>query len=436
MQVHAVPENERAYDSTGKQLPWAIEYADDPNPRRVPRETGSFGRPTRKPRSMSRSKTGTPARGSKEDLAKLEHQRVIDDIITASKADLAKENARKQTTAIAPAPLGESTNAVNALLPTQTAPVGEPVEVILYGFGSEAQWAAIAFYERVSGGVILEDYDREPPSARYDMSLSLGRQAAQRSLSQAALRKKNAYMGGDHWIKVTFDSALAADQACYCSPHRIEHYLVTAERYRGKGPERDTVVFASMGQANGASLTGSPSRVSSTTLQAGTSPTSSATASSATATVTATSSATYAAATHPQQRRPFGHSTLPDDHPLNQLSTPGAPALSTTGKKARPDMHSASLVQPPPLKVRGAKRAVLLPADQALLPVAPRWQQTIKNIPLVGLLFGGGSEFIEAQVPRTADGGLDWAKAGWYWTFWGYADRLLGTDFCGLKEDE
>ena len=28
MQVHAVPDAERAYDSTGRKLPWAFEYAE------------------------------------------------------------------------------------------------------------------------------------------------------------------------------------------------------------------------------------------------------------------------------------------------------------------------------------------------------------------------------------------------------------------------
>ena len=28
MQVHAVPDSERAYDSTGRRLPWAFEYAE------------------------------------------------------------------------------------------------------------------------------------------------------------------------------------------------------------------------------------------------------------------------------------------------------------------------------------------------------------------------------------------------------------------------
>lgn len=28
MQVHAVPETERAFDASGRQLPWGIEYAE------------------------------------------------------------------------------------------------------------------------------------------------------------------------------------------------------------------------------------------------------------------------------------------------------------------------------------------------------------------------------------------------------------------------
>jgi hypothetical protein len=28
MQVHAVPDSERAFDSTGRRLPWGIEFAE------------------------------------------------------------------------------------------------------------------------------------------------------------------------------------------------------------------------------------------------------------------------------------------------------------------------------------------------------------------------------------------------------------------------
>jgi len=28
MQIHAVPENEKAIDSNGKRLPWAVEYPE------------------------------------------------------------------------------------------------------------------------------------------------------------------------------------------------------------------------------------------------------------------------------------------------------------------------------------------------------------------------------------------------------------------------
>ena len=98
----------------------------------------------------------------------------------------------------------------------------EPMEVLLYGFGEEMQWAAIDFYERVPHGMILEDYDRQPPGQHYDITRSFGRQAAQRSLSRAAMRKKNRFAGGLHWIKVTFDTQKAAELAIARQPHIIK----------------------------------------------------------------------------------------------------------------------------------------------------------------------------------------------------------------------
>ncbi|KAG9557040.1 hypothetical protein KCV04_g19128, partial [Aureobasidium melanogenum] len=66
MQVHAVPESERALDASGRRLPWGYEFADaEIGRRREPEEKGPFGRSVRR-RGFSRSKTATPAR--KEDV--------------------------------------------------------------------------------------------------------------------------------------------------------------------------------------------------------------------------------------------------------------------------------------------------------------------------------------------------------------------------------
>ncbi|KAI9663248.1 MAG: hypothetical protein M1821_008296 [Bathelium mastoideum] len=280
VQVHAVPENERAYDSAGRRLPWGYTYAD--SDRRYPEEKGPFGKSTSL-RGLSRSRTYTPAR--KEDQAKLDNQRATDDVFNKWKAGLKEKNKSSEDSrddALAVIDPGLASN------PPATTIIKEPSEVILYGFGSETQWAAIAFYEEASQGMIYEDYERTAPSTRFDHTFAntASRAASLSRLSQAALRKKNTWVGGEHWIKVTFDSPESAENACRVSPHNICGYRVYAERYRGIGPDQDVPIFATIaGEV-------SPPNSQSTHTMSGAlpdSPESSTTASSATATAPASS---------------------------------------------------------------------------------------------------------------------------------------------------
>ncbi|KAF2454656.1 hypothetical protein BDY21DRAFT_290737 [Lineolata rhizophorae] len=413
MQVHAVPESERAFDpSSGRQLPWGYQYADsDLNQRPAPEEKGPFGKSRR--RNISRSKTVTPAR--KEDQARLDNIRAVDDIFTALKTDArAQEKSRERSTGL------QNTahtlqQAAGSATTGQISKANEPTEVMLYGFGSDVQYAAIDYYERVSGGIIYEDYDRHPPHSKYNSTLSLSRLANQGSLSQAALRKKNQYVGGDHWIKITFDSAEAADRACHYSPRAIHGYTVYAERYRGVGPNADVAIPAS--QRGLPSQTASPSHQSSSTLPATTtlSP-SSDTASSATA------------AGAPQ------HGAAGDGQLRNRQNTAAAPQgnePAAAGARGEEERREAR-----PLRIAGAKRAVLLPAEEALLPVGSRWQRTLGNWPVLSWLFGSGRDIIGNQVPRKEDGQFDWDNASFYWQFWAWIDSVLGTNICGLKVEE
>ena len=138
---------------------------------------------------------------------------------------------------------------------------------MLYGFGNDVQWAAIDYYEKVSGGIIYEDYDRQPPTAKFNLALSANRANFARTLPCSSLHKINAYVGGEHWIKVTFDSPEAAERACHYSPHNIQGFTVFAERYRGTGPNADKAMRASAGAQS--SQAGSPNTVSSATLAFG-----------------------------------------------------------------------------------------------------------------------------------------------------------------------
>lgn len=297
---------------------------------------------------------------------------------------------------------------------TQVTPIGQPTEVILYGFPPAYQYAAIDHYERVSQGIIYEDYDRHPPNAKYNLSLSLGRTHSPATISKEALRKKNRYHGGEHWIKVTFDSADAAERACHYSPHVIQGHIVYAEPYRGTGPSTDVAIPAT--EAAIASVTASPSQDTSKTLNINSA--ASDTASSATAAVREGHEESFSSSTTVQPPQTLINRRVRS--PLVPTSPPPPKTPTSSPKKG--------------VRIPGVKG--LESSDKALLPAQSTWQRAFSHLPLVGLLVGGGSDIIGSQVPRKDDGSFDWQNASVYWQTWAYIDLFLRTDFCGIKGDD
>ncbi|KAF2658407.1 hypothetical protein K491DRAFT_713581 [Lophiostoma macrostomum CBS 122681] len=440
MQVHAVPDSDRAFDSTGRKLPWGYEYADATQPqRRVPEERGPFGK--RRARGTSRSKTATPAR--KEDQASIENLRFVDSLFEQTKKQeerkresLRVRNASASLPISASAPnLGEGAALGSSFQAgASTAVAKEPTEILLYGYGNEVQWAAIDYYEKVSNGIIYEDYDRQPPNTRFDFSLSNQRAHSYRSLHKASLRKVNEYVGGNHWIKVTFDSPEAAERACHYSPHVIQGFTVYAERYRGTGPSQGDVPIRALAGSQGASQTASPNTVSSTTLRYGES---SATVSSA----TATGSMPASLIPPRMASEPFlrGSGAFPIDDldsptetlvPQSQTAQPVATGAATSLQQ-QPQEHNRNT-----LRIRGAKPIKLLPQEKAFLPAPPLWQQTLASMPIIGWVVGSNQGMIGDQVPRKEDGTFDRQNATLYWRAWYAVDSCLGTDFCGVRDAE
>lgn len=381
--------------------------------RRIPEEKGPFGRSSSR-RTGSRSKTQTPAR-TQSDKDAAENWRAIDDIFSRVK----EQDAPEKKTVPNDAPVGPITQKV-----------GEPTEVILYGFPAAFQYAAIEYYERVSQGRIYEEYDRQPPNGKYNTSLSQLRSRTSMQLSAMALRKKNNYHGGNHWIKVTFDSEEAADRACYASPHVINGFLVHAELYRGTGPTEDKQIPAT--ETAMRSLAASPQSSRTAAVQS-----SSLTVGGA----SPTKRASPAESSNTLQQHSSSTSTIPaspSDQLLRQSHAP--PDLTTSHMTSLEQNSAAAAAAEKPLRIRGAKRAVLLPADQALLPTSTKWQQLLLLLPLISWFFGGGGGgaggkqdggMVGSQVPRKDDGSFDWEVASFYWRLWFWLDGMLGTEFCG-----
>ncbi|PSN63753.1 hypothetical protein BS50DRAFT_576371 [Corynespora cassiicola Philippines] len=425
MQVHAVPDSERAFDSMGRKLPWAYEFADsDHGSRRMPEEKGPFGKARKRGLSRSRSQGGAP----EKDQAKLDNMRTIDDIFTRHFAQEEKKRESQGLNSALP-----SSNSAQHLLDSTAlgpsfqagastnVPPKQPTEVMLYGYGNEVQWAAIQFYEKASQGIIYEEYDREPPHSRYGYTVNQHRASRYRSLSKSALQKVNEFVGGEHWIKVTFDSPEAAERACHYSPHLIQGYTIYAEYYRGTPPVAgDQAIRATAGGT--ISQTASPNTTSSRTM-----PASQSSATLSSATVTATDSRPPQEPAIPVISGGFPSQAVEPVEPqgLRQRvphETRGTPSQAGMGEK--------------PLLIRGAKRAQFLSQDQAFLPAPPRWQQTLGSWPIIGWVIGSGHGIIGDSVPRKEDGSFDSINASLYWRMWYTVDSCFGTDFCGVKDAE
>jgi len=197
--------------------------------RRTAHESGSFGKSTRR----SRSKTGTPARRDDPTVTGA-------DKIFSSWAASQAQPAAQETSPTDAAQREDGT--APAATQTRFAPKAqEPTEVILRGYRSaQQQYAAISHYEQLAGR-ICEDYPREPPaeSRWYKSELRDAAYTQRRVLTPEERAKVNKTDGGEHWVKVTFESAAAADNAIYSSPQSILGHLVFAEPYRGIPPSRD-----------------------------------------------------------------------------------------------------------------------------------------------------------------------------------------------------
>lgn len=341
------------------------------------------------------------------------------------------------------------------------APVfAEPTEVLIYGFLPSQQPAALAFFETASRGLIYEDYDRAVMNPRYAQSSLLAQTNARRAaatyaaeggkagFTQSILRKINEYKGGNHWIKVTFDSPAAAERAIEASPHLVGGCSVRAELWHGQGPREDRVLPAEgrgsagtlgrqqtsarrAGRSGGRDVASLPSRTGAfgsgtNALGDSTSSTETAGASLNTANPTTDSSTTLDASTSSAT-----------------LTATGAEMNSTSrGQlKQRKEGYDETHLAPRKPKVKGARTAMLQPKEHALLPIVPRRTQLLSSIPLFGSLLVPAStpqnnSVEEKALPRRENGSVDWGRASWGWWLYWLVDFLTGADFCGIKSDE
>jgi hypothetical protein len=396
-------------------------------PRRAVAETGSFGKSTRR----SRSRTGTPA-AKREDPTLAAADAIFSQFFAQKAAEKPESPQRKQSISsisqpnLSAAPLAQIDGNVgtSSRYAKKESPK-EPTEVILRGFKSTQQYAAIREYERI-GGRICEDYPRDAPIEQRRFKSDLRDPASMRRRPLTAEEKAKAYKfaGGEHWIKVTFESAEAAEVAVEASPQTILGHIVAAELYRGVPPTADRAnpvdgkQTQSLGVASGLGARPGPS--SSTLPRSFTTP----------------------------SMREIGRgtnslsppdSTNSSSHTLDTatLSYTSGTASSATVTGVRSSESTVPAQGSPAFcskYIPTAKRMKLLPAEQALLPQQSFSKRVMSKIPLISWL---SADIIGSAVPRTEQGEFDWVKASLYWKLVWWVDSMTGWfDVCGNDKED
>ncbi|KAL8817197.1 MAG: hypothetical protein Q9223_003934 [Gallowayella weberi] len=440
-QFHAVPPEERAYDESGNQLPWSLEWPDDHplarGQKRRPVETGPFGKSVRRKGSSRATRTATPAK--KESSAVEGFLRGLEE--DQRRAELYGEGQNYASTT--------TTSQQDNIVTTASK---EPVQLMLYGFSPATQWAAISFYEKVSGGMICEDYERHPPAEarRIPTTFSSPGIGPRRTLTAAEKKFSMSYKGGNAWIRVTFDSAQAAKRACEASPHVIQGHWVYAEAYAdGIVPNNDDPIpLRQEDRQPGTSTPAKPSHIPThkTTQSLGPAFTRNLQSQQAPANATLPrsfiSSAPHQASSSPQADSGSGSPSTASSATATAPATGAdSTALRQRGSGAQGGSGSQNTAVAPAAHQENIQymrffpdvpRTVLRPASEAFLP-QPTWtQKTLKYFEDMGLIPG---DVIGHAVPLDESGAFDWDHASFYWRICYWIDSTFGTDICGLKDE-
>lgn len=398
--------------------------------RRNVAESGSFGKSTRR----SRSRTGTPAGRGRENPTLAAADKLFGDWVSNQAAANPTTAQRKPSNLQQQQQQEQGDDAAAPQRPVKTS----PVELMLRGYRSSMQqYAALAHYESLAG-TILEDYPREPPAAqrRYKSELRDPALTRRRNLSAEERALVNRADGGEHWVKVTFESTEAGEAAMFASPQRILGHLVYAEPYRGIPPvkdeacpdieplmggfERSKSMPAALGgpkkTTNGGGLPSSfHSRLLDLSPPHSNSQASSQTIETGTISNSNTSSATL-------MDNPFQTTTA---HTSSNATTSGIEPMEI-------EQEDSIFCR----RIPTARKARLLPAEQALLPQQSVAQRLGNAVPFIKW-FGGS--MIGNEVPRTETGEFDWNRASLYWKLIWWLDATFGLfqgDVLNIDKDD
>lgn len=282
--------------------------------------------------------------------------------------------------------------------------------------------------------MICEDYARGP---RPKIPMAFGSPAsARRALTPAEKSLVSKFAGGNNWIKVTFDSAEAAERAIYHSPHQIGGHWVYAQEYRGVGPEYDEPILTRRDD-QGPQLLGAPSRPSQTIGP------SFGQKSNIDSRGTATLPRSFATNVMPQasEQESTGTASLSSSTASSATATgPNTsdlrnrrPSQTEENRSSITSQHNGQATTRPQgfTHFPDIPRTILRPASEAFLP-HPTWSENmLQRLINAGWIPG---DFIGNGAPRLGNGDFDYANASYYWIFCHWLDSKLGTDLCGLQD--
>ena len=233
---------------------------------------------------------------------------------------------------------------------------------------------------------------------------------------------------------MTFESADAAESAVYSSPQNVLGHLVYAEPYHGVPPPRDEAVVDT--SANGDGLDdrpGPPFGKARRQPSRGVGPS--------------------APSRGLSNSRP-ADGGLQDSPPESHISSRTADTTTVTSTTDSATLSASTIMNDvfatgADLAARGpepdsdfcrtiptARKARLLPAEQALLPQPSYTQRVLNRIPFLRWFSGS---MIGNEVPRTEAGEFDWDRASLYWKFicWlDYAFGLFGGEILNADKDD
>ena len=374
-------------------------------------EKGPFGKSNRR-KGSSRTRTATPAKKENPTL---------DGFEKALSYTLTQEAQLQQGT-----PTSRMQNEGNLTSQHNISVNKQPTQVMIYGYSSESQWAALDFYEKCSYGMICEDYARDPPAAAKRYPTTFSSPHARRPLTKAEKAMVFKYSGGESWVKVTFDSTEAAERAIERSPIQIYGHWVYAQLYRGIGPEHDEPIPIQEGERGLRQPRQKPQTTGVSYAQQGN--------------VQQDGAATLPKPLAPSTPTPADQSNDTSPSSSSTVTSGTATGVEYPDLRQRNVPQTTQSDQPSPAEGNprmmrhfpDTPRTVLRPASEAFLPQLTWWERQLRWLSEMGLVPG---EVIGNGIPRTADGRVDLARASFYWRFFYWIDSYFGTDFCGLRDD-